>query len=307
MAYRWNPPKAKRKRQAEAQADHQLVMNCVAPSTTYMRAFAIVCREFLSAFRTMGCAAPAGGAGPRQVGLERLRSKFRCQQASMRDRDPVSTLSAPTATERPTPESMFESIGANPDRENIVSHLFLSMAAAAAVMTAAPGSAAAPSASAPKLLAAAQAPGTARPAPQPQTRANLIKTAEANFQKVDTNNDRTLSKVEIDAAQARAQQQAAQNVQTRMSQEFTRLDTDRNGQLSLAEFRAAAPPVRPPAANASTVALQRLDANKDGKISIEEYRAPLVAGFDRIDTNKDGVLSADERAKAAAARTASRQ
>lgn len=134
----------------------------------------------------------------------------------------------------------------------------------------------------------------------------MVKQAEANFQKVDTNNDRALSKAEIDAAQVRAQQQAAANIQQRLNQEFTKLDTDRNGQLSLAEFRAAAPAVRPADGNASATAMQRLDANKDGKISVDEYRAPILAGFDRIDTNKDGTISADERARAQAARTAAK-
>jgi Ca2+-binding EF-hand superfamily protein len=154
-------------------------------------------------------------------------------------------------------------------------------------------------------LASAQAPG-AKPAQQrPATRADMLKQADATFSKVDTNNDRTLSKAEIDAAQARTQQQAAGNIQQRLSQEFTKLDTDRNGQLSLAEFRAAAPAVRP-VGGASATAMQRLDANKDGKISVEEYRAPMIAGFDRIDANRDGTLSPDERAKAQAARTASK-
>jgi Ca2+-binding EF-hand superfamily protein len=134
----------------------------------------------------------------------------------------------------------------------------------------------------------------------------MVKQAEANFQKVDTNNDRALTKPEIDAAQGRAQQQAAANIQQRLNQEFTKLDTDRNGQLSLAEFRAAAPAVRPADGSASATAMQRLDANKDGKISVDEYRAPILAGFDRIDTNKDGTISADERARAQAARTAAK-
>jgi Ca2+-binding EF-hand superfamily protein len=135
----------------------------------------------------------------------------------------------------------------------------------------------------------------------------MVKQAEANFLKVDTNNDRALSKSEIDAAQVRAQQQATVNIQQRLNQEFTKLDTDRNGQLSPAEFRAAAPAVRPADSSASATAMLRLDANKDGKISIDEYRAPILAGFDRIDTNKDGTISADERARAQAARTASKK
>ena len=157
------------------------------------------------------------------------------------------------------------------------------------------------------MRVAAQAPAPARPAAAPTTRAELIKTADANFQKIDTNNDRTLSKAEIDAAQVRAQQMAAANVSQRLTQEFTMLDTDRNGQLSLAEFRAAAPAVRQAPANVTAAALQRFDGNKDGKISVEEYRAPMLAGFDRIDANKDGTITPAERSKAVAARTGGNQ
>ena len=132
----------------------------------------------------------------------------------------------------------------------------------------------------------------------------MIKSAAANFDKVDTNHDGNLSAAEIDAAQVHAQEQAGANIAQRMTQEFTKLDTDKSGQLSLAEFRAAAPTVRAPSTKASATAMQRLDTNKDGKISVEEYRAPILAGFDRLDTNHDGTLSADERAKAQAARTA---
>ena len=185
-----------------------------------------------------------------------------------------------------------------------MSHRFQFIAAVVAVCATAPAIAAAPAAPAPLRLAAAQAPG-AKPAQQrPANRADVVKQAEASFHMVDTNNDRSLTKPEIDAAQARSQQQAAANIQQRLSQEFTKLDTDRNGQLSLAEFRAAAPIPRA-GANASATAMQRLDANKDGKITVEEYRAPMLAGFDRVDTNKDGTISEAE-GKAAAARTASR-
>lgn len=159
---------------------------------------------------------------------------------------------------------------------------------------------------APALGAAPSPAGGLRPiaaqAPKPgagklPTRADVQRQADATFAKSDANNDRALSKDEIEAAQARAQAVAAQNIQNRIGQEFAKLDTDRSGQLSLAEFRAAAPTVRPqPGASAQII--QRLDGNKDGKISLEEYRGPMLATFDRVDANHDGTISADERAKA---------
>jgi hypothetical protein len=181
----------------------------------------------------------------------------------------------------------------------IVSQSLLFKAAAAAVATAAPGHAAAP-----QLLGAVQAAAPAAAAPKTPTRADIVRNSQASFTEVDANKDGSLSKAEVDAAQARNQERARTQIAQRVEQEFTRLDTDKNGQLSRVEFRGAAPAVRAnPGAGAAVI--QRLDANKDGKISAEEFSAPLLAGFDRVDTDKNGTISDAER-KAASARTASR-
>ena len=78
----------------------------------------------------------------------------------------------------------------------------------------------------------------------------------------------------------------------RAEEGFTKLDTDKNGQLSLAEFKASIPPVQ---TRAAATLLQRLDTNKDGKVSPQEFGAPTLAVFDRFDTNKDGTISDAER------------
>lgn len=156
-------------------------------------------------------------------------------------------------------------------------------------------------------VAQAQAPkpATTAPAQSPPTRAVLIRNLETSFKAVDTNGDGTLNVPEVNAAEARRQQNMIQQVQTRYAQEFGKLDTDKNGQLSLAEFRAAAPQPKY-SGNAGQLALQKLDKNKDGKVSADEYRAPMLAGFDQMDTNKDGTLSQAER-QAQAAKTAQAQ
>ena len=41
--------------------------------------------------------------------------------------------------------------------------------------------------------------------------------------------------------------------------------------------------------------LSRLDTNKDGKVSLAENRTPAMAQFDRADSNKDGSLSPAEQ------------
>jgi EF-hand domain pair/EF hand len=76
--------------------------------------------------------------------------------------------------------------------------------------------------------------------------------------------------------------------------DFDKADKNKDGQLSRAEFLAAAPQ-----ASALTANLQKtvtaLDANKDGRVTADEFRAPQLSLFDRLDTNKDGVLTLAER------------
>jgi Ca2+-binding EF-hand superfamily protein len=84
-----------------------------------------------------------------------------------------------------------------------------------------------------------------------------------------------------------------------MEQQFTAMDKDKNGQVSLAEFKAAATAKVSPNAEA---ALQRFDANKDGKVSATEFRAPVLATFDQVDANKDGIVTQDEARKSATQR-----
>jgi len=87
-------------------------------------------------------------------------------------------------------------------------------------------------------------------------------------------------------------------LRTRVEGEFTKLDTNHDGQLNKAEFMAAAPQA-PTAKPTGTDALAQLDKNKDGKVSPDEYRAPMLARFDAMDSNHDGTLSAAERQAAA--------
>ena len=140
--------------------------------------------------------------------------------------------------------------------------------------------------------ALAQAP--AAPSQQ-NTRAEVQKVADSRFAEGDVNNDGFLSRDELQGMTAKATQQ----VVAQMEQQFTAMDTDKNGQVSLAEFKAAA------TARVSSnpeAALQRFDANKDGKVSAAEFRTPVLATFDQVDANKDGIVTQDEARKAAAGR-----
>ena len=77
----------------------------------------------------------------------------------------------------------------------------------------------------------------------------------------------------------------------RLSQDFDRIDTNKDGVLSQDELRAARP-------SGSHGHHARIDANGDGSISREEAKAAphLSSNFDAIDANKDGMLSRDELA-----------
>ncbi|MBA3510535.1 EF-hand domain-containing protein [Sphingomonas sp.] len=150
------------------------------------------------------------------------------------------------------------------------------------------------------LASAASAQTTAGQSQAP-SRAQVAQGLDQRFKALDTNGDGTITKAEMDAAEARARQQAAARIAKRAEEGFAKLDTDKNGQLSLAEFKASIPPVQ---AGAAAAVLQRLDANKDGKITRQEFGAPTLATFDRLDTNKDGKISAQERsARRSSART----
>ena len=115
---------------------------------------------------------------------------------------------------------------------------------------------------------------------------------------IDTNGDGTLSAAEIQAAEAKVQQQRIVALRGRVDAEFTKLDTNKDGVLSKAEFMAAAPQASAATPNGAAIVAQ-LDKNKDGKVTVDEYRAPVLVRFDALDKNHDGTLSAAERQAAA--------
>ena len=141
------------------------------------------------------------------------------------------------------------------------------------------------------LLAGAAAVAQTKPAPKESLRADVAKTVDQNFDKGDVNNDGFLSRAEIQRMTAKATQQ----VVARMEREFTEMDKDKNGQVSLAEFKTSA---TAKIAQNPEATLQKFDSNKDGKVSPAEFRNPVLATFDRVDTNKDGKVSPDEAQKA---------
>ena len=89
---------------------------------------------------------------------------------------------------------------------------------------------------------------------------------------------------------------------TQVAAVLGKLDANKDKKLSLAEFSAAAP--KPQLAGIEDY-LKRFDADKNGTVSRAEYSGPGLAAFDQIDANKDGKVTIAER-NAVRAKTESR-
>jgi Ca2+-binding EF-hand superfamily protein len=163
----------------------------------------------------------------------------------------------------------------------VTNHLLLALILAGAASPALPQS------------GAAQSKG-----PQPMSRTVYMSRIDGGFSAIDTNKDGFTDRAEIEAAETKVlANRKAQQLKQR-EQAFRQLDKDKNGSLSLQEFNAALA-----AQNAKpnvTAYVARLDTNKDGKVSMAESRAPAAARFDRMDSNKDGILSVEEQRRPAA-------
>ena len=154
------------------------------------------------------------------------------------------------------------------------------------------------------ILASAASPGlpragTAQPkGPQPVSRTVYMSRIDSGFTAIDTNKDGFTDRAEIEAAETKVLANRKSQQLKQREAAFNQLDKDKSGSLSLQEFNAAvaAQDAKPNA----TQFITRLDTNKDGKVSMAENRAPAGTRFDRLDANKDGVLSVEEQRKPAA-------
>ena len=153
------------------------------------------------------------------------------------------------------------------------------------------------------LATAASAPAAAQNAPATNGQTTLARAAfmqrvDAIFVSADSNKDGFASRPELEVAQTKELQGRKAAVIRQREGAFKQLDKDNNGSLTMVEFNAVV--VAAPLRTDAPGALSRLDTNKDGKVSLAENRAPAMAQFDRADTNKDGTLSIAEQNAAAA-------
>lgn len=131
-------------------------------------------------------------------------------------------------------------------------------------------------------LKAQSAPAAAVP------RATYITVQDGEFRKMDADKDGQVTRAESEAFQrADAVARSAQRARAL----FGQLDSDRNGQLSFAEFAKAQSGI-PPVNGQPFIA--QLDLNKDGRVSLVEHRAGKLRYFDNIDTDKDGTVTVAE-------------
>ena len=129
-------------------------------------------------------------------------------------------------------------------------------------------------------------------APKNISRADYLKAIDSRFGAIDANHDGIVTKAELAAIEAQVAQQLTTARNQKMRDEFNKLDTNKDGKLSLDEFMAAAPPIR--AAQTPDQIIQQLDKNHDGKISADEFRAPEIAKFSKVDANHDGIVTPAE-------------
>jgi Ca2+-binding EF-hand superfamily protein len=130
-------------------------------------------------------------------------------------------------------------------------------------------------------------PHAAPPTATPIARSVFLAAMDSQFRKMDADKDGTLTRDEIEAFDRAVSMVKAQ---AKNRQLFARLDADRNGQLSAAEFSRLASPAPVNAAPMMT----RMDLNRDKSLTLVEYRTATLSNFDRLDADKNGIVTPAE-------------
>jgi Ca2+-binding EF-hand superfamily protein len=131
-------------------------------------------------------------------------------------------------------------------------------------------------------------------APAQPTRADIKTSLENRFKAIDADGDGAVDKAEIAAANSRLAEQTSVSLDKRMEAEFAKVDSNNDQMISIAEFKATAPDPKPTPVDTTLermdankdgkisfdefggnmlTAFDRLDADKDGRLSQAEQRA----------------------------------
>jgi Ca2+-binding EF-hand superfamily protein len=122
-------------------------------------------------------------------------------------------------------------------------------------------------------------------------RSDFIKLMDADFRKRDQDGNGKATRAEVEDFAKRTALALAQEQNRAL---FLRLDIDRNGLLTAAEFAGLVPSPQFPDVSEE---MTRFDSNRDQIITLVEYRSATLANFDRMDADKDGVLVPSELTK----------
>lgn len=149
----------------------------------------------------------------------------------------------------------------------------------------------------------------------PTTRAEVEAKVKEHFALVDSNKDGAITKAEFDAHHAAMKAEREKKRAAWRAELFTKLDTDKNGQLSSAEFNAPWPDRAKGEHGDHGMGMgmggmhkgghmmggrdddwfARLDTDKNGRVTLAEASATALAMFDKADANKDGTVTPEER------------
>ena len=144
-------------------------------------------------------------------------------------------------------------------------------------------------------------PRPAQAAVEPLSRSTYMQQLDDAFALADLNHDGFADRSELEVSESKAS--AARRARALRGREaaFRRLDTNKDGLLTIEEFHSVATAAPLPKPDPTRL-LKLLDTNRDGRISLVENRALNLAEFDKTDINRDGILSPEEQRRAPARR-----
>lgn len=162
---------------------------------------------------------------------------------------------------------------------------------------------------------------------EPVTRASVQGRVQAQFARFDADRDGFVTQAEVRSRVQAGREERRERRQERRAERFERLDTNNDGSISRSEFEARqglrggdpgerraqraerraqrfahgggrAGPRGRMIARFGARAFAAMDADRDGRVSLAEANRRALERFDRVDSNRDGTISLEERRSA---------